>query len=36
MRLAVDADDIEELLEGHRIELTTEELEHHQNEQEKN
>ena len=31
----VDTDDIEELLENHSIELTTEELEHLQNEQEK-
>ena len=31
MGLEVDADNIEELLEGHRIELTTEELEHHKN-----
>ena len=36
MRLEVDADDIEDLLEDHSIELTTEELEHLQNEQEKN
>ena len=35
MGLEVDADDIEELLEDPSIELTTEELEHLQNEQEK-
>ena len=32
MGLEVDADDIDELLEDHSIELTTEELEHLQNE----
>ena len=36
MELEVDADDIEELLEDHSIELTTEELKHLQNEMEKN
>ena len=35
MLFEVDADDIEELLEDHCIELTTEELEHLQNEHEK-
>ena len=34
MRLEVDADDIEDLLEDHSIELTTEELQHLQDEQE--
>ena len=34
--LEIEADDIEELLEDHCIELTTEELEHLQNEQERN
>ena len=36
MGLEVDADGIEELFEDHCIELTAEELEHLQNEQEKN
>ena len=36
MGLEVDADDIEEVFEDHSIELTTGELEHTQNEQEKN
>ena len=36
MGLEVDADDIEELLEDHSIELTTEEIEHLQNNREKN
>ena len=36
LRLEVDADYIEDLLEDHSIELTTEELEHLQNEHEKN
>ena len=35
MGLELDADYIEELLEDHNIELTTEELERLQNEQEK-
>ena len=35
MRLDVDPDDIEELLDDHSIELTTEELEHQQNEKKK-
>ena len=35
MLLEVDADDIEKLLEDNGIKLTTEELEHFQNEQEK-
>ena len=35
MGLEVDADDIEERLEEHSIELTAEELEHLQNEHEK-
>ena len=36
MGLEVDADDVEELLEDHRIELITEELEHLHDEQERN
>ena len=36
MGLEVDADDVEELLEEHSNELTTDELEHIQNEHEKN
>ena len=36
MGLEVDADDVEELLENRSIELTTEELKHLKNEQEKN
>ena len=34
--LEVEADDIEELMEDHCIELTTDELDHLQNEQENN
>ena len=36
IRLEVDADDIEELLEEHSIKITTEEHDRLQNEQEKN
>ena len=36
MGLEVETDDIEALMEENRIELTTEELEHLQNEHEKN
>ena len=36
MGLEVDTDNIEELLEDHGIELSTEELEHHQSDHEKN